>query len=278
MRVLDGFGNPVAGTVVQWSTQAGIGQADPASSTTDSTGTARTAWTLGTRLAHMDTLKADAGTLHARFGALTTLGAFNLQPLSSTEINTLVGRPAIMTVRATLPDGRPIEGLIVNWTRVEDYWWAGELVAFSEATDDSGEASAGLYSEEPLRDTVVVAGGGQTIRFSVRIDAEPVGTLRTSVPLTQTSRQFEDYGVIMELEACVRDSYGNSLGPSQITWTSTANLVDVTPGHFPGSPSPPPCSMMEMWSSTPGVFTATATYQNQSLTFTLTVLPPEEVP
>ncbi|HST57171.1 MAG TPA: Ig-like domain-containing protein, partial [Longimicrobium sp.] len=72
-RVLDRYGNPVAGVTVSWSAQNG-GAVSPATSQTGADGRARTQWTLGPALGEQTAQASAAGLTSVTFSTTATVG------------------------------------------------------------------------------------------------------------------------------------------------------------------------------------------------------------
>jgi hypothetical protein len=70
VKVLDRYGNPVMGTMVQFSVKVGSGSAAPASPLTDTKGEATTVWTLGDEIGGPE-LAVNSGTASAAVSANT---------------------------------------------------------------------------------------------------------------------------------------------------------------------------------------------------------------
>ncbi len=119
--VADRVGNHVAGAVVHWA--ASIGTVSPESSITDTSGSASSNWTLPLRLDITPTATARVGTLtplsFAPVPILPVGGAvFALDSVLDQGQSAPVGTTLAesLTVSVTLADGRPVQGVPVNWS------------------------------------------------------------------------------------------------------------------------------------------------------------------
>lgn len=95
VRATDAHGNAVAGAEVVWQVAGGDGVISPARSSTDTTGTARAAWKLGSA-AGAQGAAAAVGALRASFGATATASRDSSASLSVVSVE-----PAVLTPGAT---------------------------------------------------------------------------------------------------------------------------------------------------------------------------------
>jgi adhesin/invasin len=143
-RVVDQFGNPVAGIGVTFAVTAGGGSVSPTSAiTTDTAGKAGvTSWTLGPGAgSNNDTLTATASGLPAaRFVASGLSGAAkNLVYLSgNAQTDTIGATLAAYSVQVTDTNNNGVSGVTVSWTVTA----GGGSITVSSITNGSGVATA----------------------------------------------------------------------------------------------------------------------------------------
>ncbi len=270
VRLVDRFGNPVAGVAVAWSVPAGAGSATPASSITDAAGIARTRWTLGLRVDSAEALVASAGpAMNVRFTGTAALGTdFRLEEVLPQNTNVQLERWLLLTAKLTLLDGRPIQGAPAAWFVTG----VGNIYRVGRFTQPDGRVTAEFFSSEYGSSPVYVKIGDRRTFFHVRVVPTTTERLRLvkrgGDAQVLTLRGEFVYSNLMS--ACVEDSGGYVLS-APVSWHSAAHLEDTTPPIIGGSP--PHCSEAYLILSAPGVYTATATFQDQSVTFTVTVIP-----
>lgn len=143
VKVLDRFGNGVAGATVAWTVRRGGGTLSPPTSTANAQGVAKTQWTLGTWLDSTQVAEAAAAVgLSTSFvasagvpaGATLAIRAGNGQ---AGTVGTMLAQP--VKVALLLPDGRPAVGAVVAWSVGPT---GGSVSPATSVTDAAGEAAA----------------------------------------------------------------------------------------------------------------------------------------
>lgn len=140
VKVVDGFGNAVGGTVATFAATAGGGYFTPATVITDSDGKATARWTMGTRADVVNTGTVTVGGLVADLRAVPSIA-------NSLVLAVVVGGndqrakadvvlPEEIVVGVELDDGRRVPGATVVWQAV-----GGGRVSFTTVrTDENGLA------------------------------------------------------------------------------------------------------------------------------------------
>ena len=116
VRVVDGFGNGVGGVEVAFSVASGGGGVVPTTATTDLTGVASSAWTLGPAVG-AQSLQVDAGSASTLVDAVATEVPTALQAASATNLTGTVGSPLSPSPSVLVVDaqGAPVTGVPVSF-------------------------------------------------------------------------------------------------------------------------------------------------------------------
>ena len=149
VQVLDANGNGVPGIAVSWVVLSGGGALSSAAGTTDATGLASDAWTLGV-VAGPNTARATAAGFNATFSASGVAGpAVSLSKQSgdnqTAEVNTVV--PVDPTVLVVDAQGNPVGGVMVSFTVIAGN---GTIALPSAATNALGIATGGNWTLGPV--------------------------------------------------------------------------------------------------------------------------------
>ncbi len=141
--VRDGTGNPVPGAIVTWSAGAGGGSAAPASSLTNASGVARTAWSLGLEadVTHVATAGVLGAAGPAQFTATPTVPATLVLAATFGNGQTAVAGTAVtdsLEVTTRLADGRAVKGVRVTWSASQ----GGSVAPRAERTAADGKLRA----------------------------------------------------------------------------------------------------------------------------------------
>ncbi len=149
VRIVDAFGNPVAGQTVNFAVSAGGGSASPASADSDAGGRAATQWTLGSGLG-ANTLQATvAGLTPATFNATSVTGP----PTSLTkeagdnqfaQVSTAVAIPP--AVKISDAGGNPVADVEVSFAVASG---GGSITGELAMTDAAGLAAVGSWTVGP---------------------------------------------------------------------------------------------------------------------------------
>jgi protocatechuate 3,4-dioxygenase beta subunit len=228
-KVLDQYGNPVAGATVQWAVAAGAGTVSPASGTSDSTGVARTRLTLGTRPGANAVTATVAGIAAATFRATAVAGAPASLVIVSGDAQTgVVGSYLAnpLTVRALDAFGNPVAGAAVTWGAATG---AGTFDAATATTDASGLASSRwALGQHPgaVSATASVAGAG-AVSFSA---TATVGAAASLVAISgDGQRAVVGTHAPDSLVVKLTDSYANPVAGATVHWATTTNGAQLRP-------------------------------------------------
>ena len=165
VRVTDAFGNPVAGTTVDWTRVAGAGTLAAASSTSDSAGLASVGYTLGP-VVRVDTVSAAvhgipaSAVLFTASGEATTAAAIAVVSgdAQSGTVATALTNPLV--VKVTDAHGNAVAGAHVTWTVTTG---SGTLTPPLAVTDSSGKAQTSFVFGATVGTYVVTASVGTSI-------------------------------------------------------------------------------------------------------------------
>lgn len=230
VRLLDSFGNPVAGVAIAWSLPSGQGGSImPAASTTDAAGTATATWTLGNR--------AGAQTLTATpaLGPAVTITA-NSQagpPVTATTSGVnqtgVVGSPLTqpLVVRFLDAFGNPAMGITVAWTLPSGQ--GGSITPATPPTDAPGTAAVNwtLGTKAGAQTVTATAAGGTPVIFAATAAARPASKLEKAGGDLATA----PVGTVLSapVAARVTDEFGNPIAAVGVTWAVTSGGGNITP-------------------------------------------------
>jgi hypothetical protein len=188
--VNDANGHAIAGASVSFATAAGGSMGSP-SATTNASGQAQTAWTLGPA-AGSQTASANVGALAAlSFSATATPRPANVAPYSGANLMGLVSYPVNLrpAVRVTDASNLPVSGAAVTFAVVAG---GGSLTGGTTTTNTNGIAQVGSWTlgSAPARNTMTatVAGTG--------IVGNPVTISDTGAAAVYTI-QLQYYGAVV---------------------------------------------------------------------------------
>jgi hypothetical protein len=233
VRVVDVYGNPVAGVAVAWTVRAGGGSVSPAAATTNAQGISRVAWTLGA--AGPQQLEAAAPGMPAVAFTSTSVPV-PILIISGTDLTARVGQtlPQPLVVKIVNLDGQPLAGIPVHWATPD----GGTVNPAQSVTDAQGVASttwtlgtrATNYTEGSERQVVEVTVGATTARaFFANARPGPIAAVvlnaASPVPFgdVRTARGVDALGNTVGV-----DEFGQTLGTGTVVWTSSAPSVVST--------------------------------------------------
>ncbi|HYR11950.1 MAG TPA: Ig-like domain-containing protein [Longimicrobium sp.] len=233
VRVVDSYGNPVAGVAVAWTVRAGGGSVSPAAATTSAQGIARAAWTLGA--AGPQQLEAAAPGMPPVAFAATSVPV-PIHVISGTDQTARVGLslPQPLVVKIVTPDGQPLAGIPVRWATPD----GGAVNPAQSVTDAQGMASttwtlgtrATNYTQGSERQVVEVTVGATTVRaFFASARPGPIAAVvldaDSPVPFgdVRTARGVDALGNTVGV-----DEFGHTLGTGTVAWTSSAPSIVST--------------------------------------------------
>jgi hypothetical protein len=145
VQVLDQNGAPLNNAVVTWTVESGGGSVATPTTSTDASGTATVAWTLGTA-AGLDSLKAAIASGMSVFATATATAASAsaIQIRSGgTQTVTAGSQTAPMAVKVVDQFANPIANATVSWSVVG----GGSLSSTSTTTDSTGTTQVVLTTD-----------------------------------------------------------------------------------------------------------------------------------
>jgi hypothetical protein len=228
-KVLDQYGNPVAGATVQWTVTAGAGSVSPTSVTSSVTGLAKTRLTLGAGLGANAVTATVTGLAPATFTATAIAGAAASLVIVSGDAQTgTVGSylPSPLTVRALDAFGNPVASATVMWAAAVGN---GSLESATSTTDVDGLASSRWsLGEHPgaASATASIAGAG-SVSFHGTATVGPATTLTAVSGNGQTA--LVGTHVTDSLVVKLADAFGNPIAGTTVHWVPTTNGTQVGP-------------------------------------------------
>lgn len=221
VRVVDAFGNPVAGAAVAWSVAAGGGTIAGASSTTDAEGIATApSWTFGADDGGEEAVVATVGSLTARFVALIGAVPASIVIETPPPERAPVGEPiaTVPTFSVRTADDVPISGFPVEVTVSA----GGGAIAGAPTTTATGATPIGEWTLGTTiveqRVSITVPGLAPT-EVVVQAVAGPVDTLA----IVSGDGQSAVAGAQLPAQPRVRvaDRFGNPVEGATINWHVT---------------------------------------------------------
>jgi hypothetical protein len=222
VRVLDRFGNGVAGATVFWGVRTGGGSISPGTMTADAGGVARALWTLGTLLDSTQVAEAAAAV-----GVTTSFVASAGAPAGTLLIarggNGQGGHPGTVLpqpvkVGLVLPDGRPVIGAVIAWSVGAT---GGSVTPATSVTDALGEATAQwtLPAMAGPATLTAMTPGAQPVTFVAQAIPGPVAALEKVSGDGQTAATA-GFALPEPLVVRVVDPYGNGVPGTTVMWAT----------------------------------------------------------
>ncbi len=231
VNVTDQFGNAVSGQTVTFSVTAGGGSVSPASTATDATGGAATAWTMGALGAN--TLQATVGGLApVAFSATSVLGPPTIISASAGDnqtapVSTAVANPpAVLVTDAGM---NPISGEPVAFEVASG---GGSITGPNAITDVNGIAAAGSWTLGMIVGTNTLTAtvtGLSAFTFSA-IGTGPADNLTINAGDNQTG--LVGFALNVNPSVLVADAAGTGLSGLSVAFAETLGGGSVT-----GSPA-----------------------------------------
>ena len=228
VKLVDQFGNPVAGASVTFAVASGGGGVTGATQTTDAAGIATLgSWTLGTATGP-NSVTATAGALSTTFGATATPGAptqiahfaGNLQ---TAVVNTVLPTAPAVVVRDQFNNTVP--GVVITFSVDSG---GGSVTGATPATDTTGRASVGSWRLGTLAGSNVLSatGGGLTTTFS----ATGLAGAATQLIRVAGDGLSAVVGTTLGPSPAVRalDQFGNGVVNLSVTFAVTGGAGSVT--------------------------------------------------
>jgi hypothetical protein len=169
VRLLDRYGNRVAGAGVSW--QAADGAVTPAEGVTDSTGVVSARWTLAYAVGAQRLTASAAGSLSTRFTASTPAPSGSRLVVVSGDrqrVEAGAALPQPLVVRMQDGQGQPLRGAAVSWSPS-----AGTITPAAALTDAQGLVSAAWHpgTAPGPRSVGVNAAGVSTLVLTAEVTA-----------------------------------------------------------------------------------------------------------
>jgi hypothetical protein len=230
VKVVDRFNNAVRGVEVAWAVTAGGGSLNAALDSTEFDGTAGTGWKLGPLVGSPQTVRASvAGLTPVEFTATAILSGAQLQLARSAGegqqgvvASTLADSLAAIV---RLPDGRPVEGVLVSWGALAG---SGSVTPWVTRSDAKGRVAASWRLGTvagPMQAVATIEGASLT--FNAQAVPGPAARL---VKVSRDS-VTGPVGSVLPDPPTVRltDAYGNPLADREVEWMmSTAAGTTLT--------------------------------------------------
>lgn len=232
-RLVDRFGNGIAGRTVAWEVSSGT--VSPEAVETEADGSARTTWRLGHSVGSYSATASHEGVESATFSAGTSLGGVTLAKTGGDGQAAPAGAtlPAELVVTLRGPSGQPIEGAPITWTPAAG---SGTVSPGSSTTNGAGEARARWTMPATIGAVTLTAnaGGQATATFTATAQAGAPA----SITIVSGNGQAGNVGAPLtaELVVAVRDAAANPVAGATVTWTVTAGGGTAAPA--PGTTGP----------------------------------------
>jgi adhesin/invasin len=227
VKLVDQFGNPVAGAGVTFAVTAGGGLVGGASQTTDTGGVATAgSWTLGTATGP-NGLNATTGSLLATFNATALAGApTQIAQVAGFVPTAVVGTPVPVRPAVLVRDqfNNPVVGVPVTFVDSG----GGSVTGGSATTDTTGVARVGSWRLDTLAgaNTLTASSGILSTNFS----ATGLAGLATQIVKATADSLTAVVGTFVGIAPTVRarDQYGNAVSGLSVTFAVTGGAGSVT--------------------------------------------------
>src|ERR1041385_3088141 len=223
VKATDAAGNPVSGTVVDWTILAGGGALGAATTTTGPDGTTQVLYTLGA-VPGAATIRAalhNAPAVTVSFTETVLAGSgLALSIVSGNNQSALVGLPLTnpLVVKATDAFGSPVAGQQVNWTILS----GGGVLGSATTTTGSDGTTQVLY-------TLGSVAGPATIRAAlhsapttaVQFTATALAAAASALSIVSGNNQSALVGLPLPAPLVVKatDAAGRAVSGAQVDWT-----------------------------------------------------------
>ena len=206
-RVKDADGGALAGVVVHWSIAGGGGSLAGSSDTTDATGTARVAWTVGTAVG--------AGEARASVTGVSSPASF--------PVTLAPGPAAAVTMSADTARFGALADTATYTASAQDAFGNDAVGALAWASADSTVATvsdSGRVTAVGPGTTLVTAASGAA--------ADTLAVIVLQVPASVSVSPASDTvasGATVTLAAAAADSNGNAIAGTSFTWSSSDSTI-----------------------------------------------------
>ena len=229
VKVVDQYGNPIAGATVAWGVTAGGGSLETPTATTNATGVATVHLTLGTAVGSNEVSATVSGIAPVSFTATGQPGATAaLTIVDGNDQRAPAGTllPAPLVVRITDARGNSVPGVVVSWAVTS----GGGTLGPTTISDAEGKATAQLTLGTTAGTNTVSATVGALPAVTFSATASAVVQSLTKVSGDQQFGAFDEK-LLRPLVVLARDRLGNPVEGAEITWTATAPGV-VSPASL----------------------------------------------
>ena len=229
VRLTDGNGNGVGGQSISWVIATGGGTPNPAISTTDPTGLARTRWTLGAAAGGNSLNAVFSGLTPVPFAATASADVPTTLAIASGDNQSAAAGASLpnpLTVKVTDANNNPVANVSVTWTANN----GGSVSGATSATNAQGLAqitrtlgpTLGAYTTTAAVDGL----SGSPLTFT---STATVGAAAKIVIVTPPSATAVNGAVFATQPVVqVQDAAGNNVGPAGRV--ITASILNPPPG------------------------------------------------
>jgi len=203
--VVDDADNPVPGVTVNWRVESGAGSVTPRTSTTDGSGRASTAWTLGARTGEQSVEASAPGAGTVRFEATSTAGSpstlgIATQPPGNAEVGTTFSRQPVIQVRDAA--GNPVPAAGVTVTAAVANGGGSLFGTTSRTTDANGRATftdLGIAGAIGMHRLIFAASGFSSVTSAPVTVSRAETTTRIVSDSPDPSQPGQDVQVVFEV-------------------------------------------------------------------------------
>ncbi|MEO7997161.1 MAG: hypothetical protein ABI852_06925 [Gemmatimonadaceae bacterium] len=280
VKVVDQFGNPVSGTIVNFVVAGGGGTIAGGSATTGADGIATAGdWTLGGTLgAQTLTATAVGVTTGVTFTATSTAAPAKIVVVLAGATQTAIVKTAVATkpsVKVTDQFGNPIAGVTVTFAVASG---GGTVTGATQTTAADGSATVGSWTigQTSGANVLRATATGATITTGNPVDFSATGIAGAPATITKLAGDFQAQlagsGLILAPSVSLADQFGNSIFNQTVTFGVTSGgglLTGATP-----STNTAGVATLGSWvlGATPGNNTITASAGGLNVVFTATGL------
>ena len=239
VQIRDSSGQAIQGATVAFAPVSGSGSVSALAPTTDSTGQARTTWTLGTKAGtNLDTLVVAAGAARVTFVATAAAGpASQVTKTAGDYQKTPAGQPVAVAPSVTVADqyGNPRAGESVTFAVTAG---GGSVTGGTRVTGTNGSATVGSWTVGSSAGvntlTTTVTGVTATAVFTDTVYVPGAPTAVAAVSGTDNLPGLVGYNVNIRPAVAVTDASSNPVPGAVVTFAVTGGggsgtrLVDTT--------------------------------------------------
>jgi protocatechuate 3,4-dioxygenase beta subunit len=226
VKLADAFGNPIAGTAVQWVPMTNGTHVSPTDVITDAAGMARTALTVRTTSGTNIVTATVSGLPSVDFSATGVAGdATTIQAFGATTQSGAVGSTVTLSVQALDEYGNAASGSTIAWAVVSG---GGSFVESTTTSGTDGVAAAAwvLGTQTGQNSATARLANGSSVTFTTNATPGPVTVLQK----VSGDAQSGQVPVVLPESLVVRamDQYGNLVPATSISWDG-GSLGSISP-------------------------------------------------